>query len=67
MWYYVKTLEKSDGNLLTLNTTRVHFWNTVLSHVLKNESVPESIVETYKKTRDALRSADEKKRQEGLH
>lgn len=67
IWYYVNTLVPSTGNLLTLNTERVHFWSTVLSHILKNEAVPADEIQNYKTRRDTLRSADEKERQKGLH
>ncbi len=67
IWYYVQTLEKSVGDLHALNTARVTFWSTVLTHILKDEKVPESVILEYTKTRDSLRSEDEKKRQQGLH
>ncbi len=66
-WYYVQTLEKSVGDLHTLNAARVTFWSTVLTHILKEEKVPESVIFEYTKTRDSLRSEDEKKRQKNLH
>jgi hypothetical protein len=67
LWYYAKTLERSSGDLLLLNAARVHFWGDVLSYVLKNEMVPESLVVEYQKTRDGLRSEEEKERQKELH
>ncbi len=67
IWYYVQTLEKSVGDLHALNTTRVTFWSTVLAHIQKDEKVPELVITEYTKTRDSLRSEDEKKRQQGLH
>lgn len=67
IWYYVQTLEKSDGDLRTLNEARVTFWRTILEYLLDDSPVPESVIATYKKTRDSLRSVDEKKRQQGLH
>lgn len=67
IWYYVQTLEKSVGDLHTLNTARVTFWRTVLTHILKDEKIPASVILDYQKTRDSLRSEDEKKRQQGLH
>lgn len=67
IWYYVKTLEKSTGSLLELNTKRVHFWNTVLRHVIDKRELPTEIIEDYTTNRDTLRSDDEKKRQQGLH
>jgi hypothetical protein len=67
IWYYVQTLDKSEDDLLTLNTERVTFWSTVLTHILNDEKVPASVILEYTKTRDSLRSEDEKKRQQGLH
>jgi hypothetical protein len=67
IWYYVQTLDKSLGNLHALNTARITFWSTVLTHILKDEKVPELVIAEYTKTRDSLRSEDEKKRQQGLH
>ncbi len=67
IWYYTETLEKSTDNLLLLNTARVDFWHKVLIAVLDDTSVPENVVKEYITTRDALRSDDEKKRQQGLH
>lgn len=67
IWYYIETLEKSEGDLKKLNEARVTFWSTVLSHILNDTPIPESVIEDYKRTRDSLRSEDEKKRQQGLH
>lgn len=67
IWYYARTLGESEGDLRTLNRARVTFWSTVLGHMLSNTPVPQSVVDNYKKTRDSLRSEDEKKRQQGLH
>jgi hypothetical protein len=67
IWYYVQTLEGSEGDLKSLNEARIHFWSSILEHILENTEVPESLIENYKKTRDSLRSEDEKKRQQGLH
>ncbi len=67
IWYYVRTLNASSDNLLKLNTARVYFWSDVLSYIIKNETVPNALVDSYKATRDSLRSEEEKKRQVGLH
>jgi len=67
IWYYARTLEKSIDNLHRLNTARIDFWSTVLSHILNDKPVPYSVISTYTHTRDTLRSDDEKKRQQGLH
>lgn len=65
--YYTRTLEASEGDLFTLNTERIRFWSGVLGCILNEADVPLSLIEDYKKTRDSLRSEDEKKRQQGLH
>jgi hypothetical protein len=65
--YYSNTLAQSDGDLLTLNQTRVQFWHKVLKAEMQNKRVDPSIVETYKSNRDNLRSTAEKERQENLH
>jgi hypothetical protein len=67
IWYYVRSLDTSTGNLLTLNTARVHFWSDILIAVLDEKEASPDIIERYKKLRDELRSEDEKQRQQGLH
>lgn len=67
IWYYAQTLKKSDGDLHTLNSARITFWSTVLTYMLNDEKLPESVIREYTQIRDSLRSADEKKRQQGLH
>jgi len=67
IWFYVQTLEKTSGDLQKLNTARVSFWTEILKATLGNHPVEESIITEYKKTRDSLRSDEEKKRQIGLH
>jgi len=65
--YYMNTLTKSEGNLHTLNTTRIAFWTNVLKAVLEDGFINSNIVEEYKRERDTLRSPDEKIRQKDLH
>jgi hypothetical protein len=67
LWYYVRASKQSTGDLQKLNGARISFWHEVLQCVLSETEVPQSIIETYKNIRDALRSDDEKKRQQGLH
>jgi len=67
IWYYVNTLSKSSGNLLTLNKARVLFWTQMLESVLDDKPLPAEVLENYKHTRDQLRTEDEKDRQKGLH
>lgn len=65
--YYVNATEKSDGDLFVLNTARIHFWLSVLTHVYQGTQIPNEIIDRYVATRDKLRSDDEKKRQQELH
>lgn len=67
IWYYANTLNKCTGDLCTLNTERVRFWTRVLEAVLANRPLAPEVLEAYRHTRDRLRSAEEKRRQEGLH
>jgi len=67
MYYYTTTLPKTSGNLHELNMDRIELWSQVLAAVLADRAIPETTLETYKTKRDALRSKDEKKRQQGLH
>jgi len=67
IWYYTRSLPHISGDLLALNTARVHFWSDVLASVLKNEPLEESVLEAYKNKRDSLRSEEEKERQKELH
>ena len=67
IWYYANTLSQSSGDVYTLNSARVVFWGRVLEATLAGVRVPTNVIETYKQTRDSLRSDEENKRQEGLH
>lgn len=65
--YYVKTLDKSTGELKQLNEVRVRFWTEVLKAETARQTIDQNLVHRYKQNRDKLRSEDEKKRQIGLH
>lgn len=65
--YYTKTLDRSESELLTLNTARIQFWTDALAAELHNTRVSREIVTAYQTTRDTLRSDEEKRRQQGLH
>ena len=67
IWYYVNTIDNSEGNLKKLNKLRVNFWMTVLRSVLNDTDVPAGTVLEYEHARDFLRSDDEKERQKKLH
>ena len=65
--YYTSWLPRTEGNLHTLAEARITFWKAILEAVLKNAEISPTLVEEYKKTRDSLRSEEEKERQKGLH
>jgi hypothetical protein len=65
--YYHGWLPRTQGDLHQLAQVRIDFWEKVLGLVLEDKEVPPEIVEGYKKTRDSLRSEEEKERQQGLH
>lgn len=65
--YYTRLLARSDGALKELNTERVAFWRAVLTSVVDRVPLPPEVREAYTTKRDALRSPDEKLRQQGLH
>lgn len=67
IYYYSKTLSKASGNLFTLNSMRVDFWSRLLQAILDNKILDNDIIEDYKKTRDSLRSEEEKQRQKTLY
>ena len=67
IWYYTGTLEKSSGDLLSLNNLRVKFWGRALEATLGDKTLEDSVINEYKKARDSLRSDEEKKRQISLH
>ncbi len=67
IWYYQNACTHSEGNLLILNQARVIFWSEILSYIFKHETPSPSVLEDYKRTRDSLRSEDEKERQKKLH
>ena len=67
MTYYRKTLPRSEGNLKTLNESRIIFWGEVLAAELKHERISDTVRASYQATRDSLRSDEEKQRQIGLH
>jgi len=67
IYYYTKTLPKCFGNLLKLNQARIDFWGQILEAVLKNETLPQKIIQEYIRTRDSLRDQEEKERQKELY
>lgn len=67
IWYYRDKLAVSSGDLLALNQTRVDFWSGALQAPLQDTTVSREVIAAYQRTRDSLRSEEEKLRQIGLH
>lgn len=65
--YYTRLLAQSEGSLKELNSERVTFWQSVLSSIVNRVPLEPVLRDTYIAKRDALRSPDEKLRQQGLH
>lgn len=64
--YYVQATKRSGGDLRTLNAARVSFWHEALIAELSGEPLAETVIDEYRRTRDALRSEDERLRQAHL-
>lgn len=67
LWYYVRTLGESEGDLAKLNHARVAFWSDVARAQLSGVPLSPEIRASYQATRDALRSPEERERQKDLH
>ncbi len=65
--YYAKRSVMTQGSLHELDTARVSFWTDVLRSILDEQPLSEDRIQAYRALRDALRSEDEKQRQQGLH
>ena len=64
--FYAQATRES-GPIQALSEKRVAFWGSVLEAVLQERQLDPSVIEAYKRERDALRSEDEKERQKDLH
>lgn len=64
--YHARAFAHSEGDLRTLSGERLRFWSRVLATLLENAPLPESVIEAYKRSRDTLRSEEEKRRQREL-
>jgi hypothetical protein len=67
VWFYAKKRTASEGNLRTLTDARITLWFKSIEAQLQGATLETSVLETYKRTRDDLRDADEKRRQSTLH
>ncbi len=61
--YYLRSIEKTQGDLRKLTERRIEFWNNILQLIVRDLEIPVAIIEEYKNERDSLRSNEEKERQ----
>ncbi|MBI5045402.1 MAG: hypothetical protein HZC14_00090 [Candidatus Niyogibacteria bacterium] len=62
--YHASLISKVEGNFLQLTKIRLDFWTKVLSKILADEKISSEEHENYTRQRDALRSNEEKERQQ---
>lgn len=67
IWYYTKSLDRAESNLLTLNKKRIDLWTNGLSLVLVGKEFSKEQIREYTDFRDSLRDQEEKERQRHLH
>lgn len=67
IWYYTQAVQRSEGDLRTLNQARISFWARMLRAQLSGVRLSEDEIRGYQELRDSLRSEDEKLRQKDLH
>ncbi len=65
--FYRTSLPSTEGPAHALTEARIKFWTEALHAVRIGKVLAQSSLDTYTKTRDSLRSDDEKKRQRNLH
>jgi hypothetical protein len=65
--FYASTLQKTSGDARTLTEERISFWTHALESLLDDQPLSQEIISGYEKTRDELRSEEEKNRQKELH
>ena len=62
--YYARALQKTTGDLHALTLARLAYWREALSAILKDRPLQKEITQKYIATRNALRSEEEKERQQ---
>jgi len=61
--FYARSLPKTTGDLHTLTLARLTYWREALVAILEDRPLAKEITEQYVKTRNSLRSEEEKARQ----
>lgn len=64
--YHSQAADRADGNIKTLSQKRVHFWTKILQSLFLKTAIKEEVILAYTAERDALRSEEEKRRQQEL-
>ena len=65
--FHAGNLAKTTGDLHRLTQERVTFWTEALKAVVADKPLDKTSIENYQRTRDNLRSPEEKQRQQKLH
>jgi hypothetical protein len=65
--FYARSLPKTTANLHTLTLARIAYWHGALNSILKDEPLPKEVVDQYVKTRNSLRTEEEKTRQKDFN
>lgn len=61
--FYARSLEKTIGDLHNLTLARIAYWRGALNAVLEDQPLSKEVTDQYIKTRNSLRSEEEKVRQ----
>ncbi len=61
--YYIRSIEKTEGDLKKLTEKRIELWHKVLRSLMENKPMPKDYLVSYKTERNELRSKDELERQ----
>lgn len=65
--YYAERVQRTTGALHALDEARILFWTDALEAILAERDLSPTRIKRYQDERDALRSDEEKRRQEQLH
>ncbi len=64
--FHTQASKKTTGDLKKLSIARIKFWSDILNSLLSNTPTDSTVISSYKKIRDELRSESEKARQEKM-
>ncbi len=64
--FYTSALARTEGDLNKLSRERILFWIRVLEAIIGDKPISEEAAREYERSRDSLRSVEEKRRQKEL-